>query len=257
MISSFQDAMSAVMSLTRPASTCWRRPPPPHVWNRSGTSPCCMQRGQLGLERLVLVDLDVDLDVRVGRHVLVGQGLPQAEARIVVLDVIPGDGDRLGGLRRLSRRGRRGSRRRCGRRRGRGAAGTRAEHEHRCRRQRGDPSSGHRHQSSLLHIAWYGWLRDLPAVGPRSRSCRAGAGLPGGRRASDGRQTGWGDPRSIRSSGRAPPTVPKVARTWPHVSVRSLYDCAMKGVNPRRFVHGRTRSGGTETFGDRLLHCAA
>src|SRR5690349_2781164 len=28
------------MSLTRPASTCWRRPPPPHVWNRSGTSPC-------------------------------------------------------------------------------------------------------------------------------------------------------------------------------------------------------------------------
>ena len=33
-------AMSAVMSLTRPASTCWRRPPPPHVWNRSGTSPC-------------------------------------------------------------------------------------------------------------------------------------------------------------------------------------------------------------------------
>ena len=28
------------MSLTRPASTCWRRPPPPQVWNRSGTSPC-------------------------------------------------------------------------------------------------------------------------------------------------------------------------------------------------------------------------
>src|SRR6188508_975877 len=40
LISSFHGAMSAVMSLTRPASTCWRRPPPPHVWNRSGTSPC-------------------------------------------------------------------------------------------------------------------------------------------------------------------------------------------------------------------------
>ena len=54
------------------------------------------QRRQLGLERLVLVDLDVDRDVRVRRHVLVGQGLPQAEARVVVLDVVPGDGDRLG-----------------------------------------------------------------------------------------------------------------------------------------------------------------
>ncbi len=63
------------------------------------------QRRQLGLERLVLVDLDVDRDVRVGRHVLVGEVLPQAEARVVVLDVIPGDRDRLGGLRRRRARG--------------------------------------------------------------------------------------------------------------------------------------------------------
>ena len=59
------------------------------------------QGRQLGLERLVLVDLDVDRDVRVRRRVLVGEVLPQAEARIVVLDVVPGDGHGLaGGLRR-------------------------------------------------------------------------------------------------------------------------------------------------------------
>ena len=87
------------------------------------------QRRQLGLERLVLVDLDVDLDVRVRRHVLVGEGLPQAEARIAVLDVIPGDGDRLCGLRRLGARSGRRSGRPRRRRRGRGAAARAGGHQ--------------------------------------------------------------------------------------------------------------------------------
>ena len=143
------------------------------------------QRGQLGLERLVLVDLDVDLDVRVRRHVLVGEGLPQAEARVVVLDVVPGDGDGLGGLR--LGRGRRRGRRRLARRRGRGGtAGTRTNHEHRCRRQRGDPSSGHRHLSSLLHVAWFEWLRDLPGGRPTVECPPRRRRVPMGWRASQG-----------------------------------------------------------------------
>ena len=58
---------------------------------------------QLGLERLVLEDRQVDLDVRMGGRVLVGQLLPQALARVVVLDVIPVDRD--GGGRRRCRSG--------------------------------------------------------------------------------------------------------------------------------------------------------
>src|SRR5262245_55106045 len=39
---------SAVMSLTRPASTCSRSPPPPHDWNRSGGSPA-WRRGAIAV----------------------------------------------------------------------------------------------------------------------------------------------------------------------------------------------------------------
>ena len=39
---------SAVMSRTRPASTCSIRPPPPHDWNRSGGSPAC-RRGAIAV----------------------------------------------------------------------------------------------------------------------------------------------------------------------------------------------------------------
>ncbi len=34
-----QDATSAVMSLSAPASACWAIVAPPQDWNRSGTSP--------------------------------------------------------------------------------------------------------------------------------------------------------------------------------------------------------------------------
>ena len=172
------------------------------------------QRRQLGLERLVLVDLDVDRDVRVGRHVLVGQVLPQAEARVVVLDVIPGDGDRLGGLRR-----RRPARRRRRRRRLRSDGAVEAvlpEHA----------------PNTSIAVAASAAIRprDIDICRRSSTSlgsdgcgiCRR-AGLDRGpRRAAPdspgpsglgGRRTGTGDPRSIRSSGRAPPTasMPKVA----------------------------------------------
>src|SRR3954447_15890150 len=36
-----QDATSAVMSLSSPASACCAMPAPPQDWNRSGTSPDC------------------------------------------------------------------------------------------------------------------------------------------------------------------------------------------------------------------------
>ena len=51
------------------------------------------------LERLVLVDGDVDRDVRVLVLELLGDVLPQRETRVVVLDVPPLDGHRLVGAR--------------------------------------------------------------------------------------------------------------------------------------------------------------
>jgi hypothetical protein len=59
-------------------------------------------RRELGLERLVLEDRDLDLDVGMSRHVLVGGVLPDRLQRIVVGDVSPVDRDglvraRLGG----------------------------------------------------------------------------------------------------------------------------------------------------------------
>ena len=51
-------------------------------------------RRELGLEGLVLEDGDVDLHVRMGGRVLIRERLPQRQARIVVLDVVPVDLDR-------------------------------------------------------------------------------------------------------------------------------------------------------------------
>ena len=104
------------MSLTRPASTCCRRPPPPQVWNRSGTSPCW--------SRVVSLVLNASFSLTWMSIVTFGWAavyssasvLPQAEARVVVLDVVPGDRDRLaGGLGRRGAGGARGRRRRRGR----------------------------------------------------------------------------------------------------------------------------------------------
>ena len=100
LIVSFQDAMSAVMSLTRPASTCWRRPPPPHVWNRSGTSPCWSS--------VVSLVLNASFSLTWMSIVTFGWAAVYSSASafhrlrpgIVVLDVIPGDRDGLGGLGR-------------------------------------------------------------------------------------------------------------------------------------------------------------
>ena len=103
LIVSFQDAMSRGDVLDQAGFdllAAGRRRP------TSGTGRARRPAGaasvELGLERLVLDDLDVDRDVRVGRRVLVGEGLPQAEARIVVLDVLPVDGHRLGGRRAVA-----------------------------------------------------------------------------------------------------------------------------------------------------------
>ena len=52
-------------------------------------------RRELGLERLVLEDRDLDLDVGMGGHVLVGRVLPDRLQRIVVGDVPPVDRDGL------------------------------------------------------------------------------------------------------------------------------------------------------------------
>ena len=68
------------------------------------------QRRELGLESLVLQVVDVDRHFGVIGHVLVSKGLPEALARIVVLDVVPVD-----------RRGRRGGRLSAGLRGGLGA----------------------------------------------------------------------------------------------------------------------------------------
>ena len=207
-----------VMSLTRPASTCWRRPPPPQVWNRSGTSPCWSRVVSLVLNASFSLTWMSIVTFGLRRRVLVGEVLPQAEARVVVLDVVPGDGHRLaGGLRRLGAR--RGRGRRCrgrGRRRRRGGGGTAArtgaEHEHRARGQGGDPPSGHRHQSSLLNIADLGWVR-----GSRRMARNDGHGR--------WRRTA----QVVRSSSS---TGPKVAKASPLVSARQLYDRPDRGVNP-------------------------
>ena len=49
LIVSFQGATSAVMSLSKPASTWAAMMPPPHDWKRSGTSPDCIDVASLVL----------------------------------------------------------------------------------------------------------------------------------------------------------------------------------------------------------------
>ena len=95
--------------------------PPPHDWNRSGSVAGLQSRRELGLERLVLEDGDVDLDVRVRRRVGVGDGLEVGLAGVAGGDVPPVD-------RRPARRRRGGAApsgggRRCGRGRGCGRRG--------------------------------------------------------------------------------------------------------------------------------------
>ena len=128
------------MSLRRPASACCGHGAAAPRLEEVGHLAGLDRRGELGLERLVLEDRDVDLHVRVRGGVGVGDRLEVGLAGVTCGDVPPVDVDRAGGRRRGLRRGR-GCGRRCRRggrwgRRGWGGCGATAartggDHDHR------------------------------------------------------------------------------------------------------------------------------
>ena len=77
LIVSCQSATSAVMSCTRPASTCSRRPPPPHDWKRSGGVALLESVASLVLNASFSLTFRLIVTLGCSGHVLVGKVLPE------------------------------------------------------------------------------------------------------------------------------------------------------------------------------------
>ena len=251
------------MSLSMPASACAAMVPPPQDWNRSGSVARLHRRGELGLERLVLEDRDVDLDVRVGRHVGVGDPLEDGLARVAGGDVPPLDGDRRGAPRMRGRRGGRQPRAAVDGlrpwRRGRGSPRSRRRaggHQHGDDRPRDSERSPTRGHDSTSSCARRRRTRSVRATGapPTSGAAKVSVRVPHRFRA-DRTVDDVVEPADRSPGCRQPARLAVDRRSPPKVSVHSGDGDASTALHRRRPVTAddrRRRGSGRRLRADRL-----